>query len=167
MYLEVKLGEIVNNISSGKNKERNSEGVYNVYGSTGVIGKCNDYVFDKDHILVARDCPARGLFHVVPPKVAAVFVAFELYSFPMQVFPHHTDIFLILLQKFDYIYLLTNEQKILIFDMLNGLVYPKHLYGWLDKMADKAKELYLGVKNDETSCRHTISNFYSNLITIM
>lgn len=53
-------------------------------------------------------------------------------------------------KKFDYIYLLTNEQKILIFDMLNGLVYPKHLYGWLDKMADIAKELYLGVKNDET-----------------
>ena len=53
-------------------------------------------------------------------------------------------------KKFDYIYLLTNEQKLLTFDMLSGMVYPKYLYKWLDNMADKAKEIYLGVKNDET-----------------
>ena len=53
-------------------------------------------------------------------------------------------------KKFDFIYLLTNEQKLLIFDMLSGLVYPKHVYTWLNRMADKAKELYLGAKNDET-----------------
>ena len=53
-------------------------------------------------------------------------------------------------KKFDCIYLLTNEQKLLAFDMLNGLVHQKYLYKWLDRIADKAKELYLGAKNDET-----------------
>ncbi|MDE7162590.1 MAG: hypothetical protein K2O44_00735 [Clostridia bacterium] len=51
------------------------------------------------------------------------------------------------MKKFDCIYLLTNEQKLLIFDMLGGMVYPKYLYARLERIADKAKELYLGVKN--------------------
>lgn len=51
-------------------------------------------------------------------------------------------------KKFDYIYLLTNEKKLLIFDMLNEVVYTKYLYTRLDRMADKAKEIYLGVKNE-------------------
>ena len=49
-------------------------------------------------------------------------------------------------RKFDYIYLLTNEQKLLIFDMLGGMVYPKYLYTWLDIMADKAYDAYAETK---------------------
>ena len=50
------------------------------------------------------------------------------------------------LRKFDYIYLLTNEQKLLVFDMLGGMVYPKYLYTWLDRMADKAYDAYAETK---------------------
>ena len=59
-----KLGEIVHNISSGKNKERSPEGKYNVYGSTGVIGKCNNYIFDEDRILIARVGANAGYVHI-------------------------------------------------------------------------------------------------------
>lgn len=52
-------------------------------------------------------------------------------------------------KRFNYIYLLTNEQKLLVFDMLDGTVCPKYLYSRLDRMADKAIELYLGAKNDK------------------
>lgn len=51
-------------------------------------------------------------------------------------------------KRFDYIYLLTNEQKLLIFDMLGVMVCPKYLYTRLDRMADKAKEIYLGAKDE-------------------
>ena len=49
-------------------------------------------------------------------------------------------------KKFAFIYLLTNERKLLTFDVLGGLVYPKYLYTWLDRMAVKAKELCLGAR---------------------
>lgn len=49
-------------------------------------------------------------------------------------------------RRFDYIYLLTNEQKLLIFNMLGGMVYPKYLYTWLERMADKAYDAYAGTK---------------------
>ena len=33
---------------------RNKEGIYPVYGSTGVIGYSNSYIYDEDKLLVAR-----------------------------------------------------------------------------------------------------------------
>ena len=52
---EVKrLGEVCNSISSGNNKERNDNGDYPVYGSTGLIGYSNVYIYDTSQILVAR-----------------------------------------------------------------------------------------------------------------
>lgn len=50
-------------------------------------------------------------------------------------------------QKFDTIYLVTNEQKLLAFEMTNGTLQIKYLYSRLQWMADKAKEL-LGVNNE-------------------
>jgi len=52
---EVKrLGEVCNSISSGNNKERNDNGDYPVYGSTGLIGYSNVCIYDIPQILVAR-----------------------------------------------------------------------------------------------------------------
>lgn len=53
-------------------------------------------------------------------------------------------------RKFDIVYLITINQKLLVFDIKNGTVQIKYLYSHLDRMADEAKEIYLGVKNDET-----------------
>lgn len=50
-------------------------------------------------------------------------------------------------KRFDYIYLLTNEQKLLTFDMVGGILRIKYLYSHLNRMEDKAKQLYLGAKN--------------------
>ena len=49
-----KLGEVCDSISSGKNKSKSNEGKYIVYGSTGAIAKCNEYIYDKVQILIAR-----------------------------------------------------------------------------------------------------------------
>lgn len=51
-------------------------------------------------------------------------------------------------KRFNYIYLLTNEQKLLTFDMVHGILKIKYLYSHLNRMEDKAKELYLGAKNE-------------------
>ena len=49
-----KLGEVCESISSGKNKSRNPNGKYPVFGSTGIIAYSNNYVYDKEAILIAR-----------------------------------------------------------------------------------------------------------------
>lgn len=46
-------------------------------------------------------------------------------------------------KKFEIIYLITNEQKLYVFDMVNESVNIKHLYNHLNWMAEKAKELML------------------------
>jgi len=48
------LGEICSKITSGKNKSKTKEGLYPVFGSTGIIAYTDDYIFDKPLILVAR-----------------------------------------------------------------------------------------------------------------
>lgn len=48
------LGETTKSISSGKNKIRVVDGEYPVYGSTGIIGYCTNFVYEYAQILVAR-----------------------------------------------------------------------------------------------------------------
>jgi len=48
-----RMESLVNGISSGTVKPEN-EGDYLVYGSTGVIGKSNNFTHDGDYILIAR-----------------------------------------------------------------------------------------------------------------
>ena len=46
-------------------------------------------------------------------------------------------------KKFEIIYLITNEHKLYIFDMVNENLTIKYLYNHLNWMAEKAKELML------------------------
>lgn len=48
------LGRICNDIRSGNNKTKCTDGKYPVYGSTGIIGYTNQYVYDKPLLLIAR-----------------------------------------------------------------------------------------------------------------
>ena len=48
------LGKLCVGISSGKNKEKSENGLYPVFGSTGVIGRTNTQIYKHDQILVAR-----------------------------------------------------------------------------------------------------------------
>lgn len=48
------LGAICYSICSGKNKTKSTEGEYPVYGSTGIIGYTNQYVYNRPLILIAR-----------------------------------------------------------------------------------------------------------------
>lgn len=48
-------------------------------------------------------------------------------------------------KKFNYIHLITINQKLLTFDLVSKIVLPKYLYTHLERMADKAIQLYKGV----------------------
>ncbi len=58
------LGEISTKIFSGKNKIREDEGIYPIFGSTGIIGRTNNKVFDDKQILVARVGANAGYVHI-------------------------------------------------------------------------------------------------------
>nr|WP_241008642.1 restriction endonuclease subunit S [Aggregatibacter actinomycetemcomitans] len=59
-----KLIDVCINIFSGKNKERNDNGLYPIYGSTGIIGKTNNKEFSNEQILVARVGANAGYVHI-------------------------------------------------------------------------------------------------------
>ena len=58
------MGEICDNIFSGKNKLRSDDGRYNVYGSTGIIGYSNTFIYEQDTILIARVGANCGYVHI-------------------------------------------------------------------------------------------------------
>ena len=51
---EYRIEDITENISSGRCKSRSSNGKYNLYGSTGIIGKTNEACYEGNLVLVAR-----------------------------------------------------------------------------------------------------------------
>jgi len=64
---EKMLGEVCLNIASGKDKNEDN-GEYNLYGSTGIIGKTNSVSYDGDFILVARVGANAGFLNRVNSK---------------------------------------------------------------------------------------------------
>ena len=58
------LGEACSNIISGKNKIRDNSGLYPIFGSTGVIGRTTDKVYEQEQILVARVGANAGYVHI-------------------------------------------------------------------------------------------------------
>ncbi len=62
-FVNVRLGDICNSISSGKSVERLNEGAYPVYGSTGIIARSDKYQYEKEQILVARVGANAGFVH--------------------------------------------------------------------------------------------------------
>jgi type I restriction enzyme S subunit len=56
--------EICKNIMSGKNNNRNENGCYPVYGSTGIIAYTDNYVYEKEQILVARVGANAGFVYI-------------------------------------------------------------------------------------------------------
>jgi type I restriction enzyme, S subunit len=59
-WTETTLGNICSNIASGKDKI-DATGQFDLFGSTGIIGKTNDYSYDGNFILVARVGANAGL----------------------------------------------------------------------------------------------------------
>ena len=57
------LKDIAISVSSGKNKEKEQNGNYPLYGSTGVIGRTNIAKYSKEQILVARVGENAGFVH--------------------------------------------------------------------------------------------------------
>lgn len=62
-----KLGEVCE-IFSGKNKQKNDDGEYPVYGSTGIIAYCDNYKYSKEQLLIARVGANAGFTHIANGK---------------------------------------------------------------------------------------------------
>ena len=60
------LGDISNNISSGRDKPQ--EGLFNLYGSTGIIGKTKIATYNGKILLIARVGANAGLLQLVQDK---------------------------------------------------------------------------------------------------
>lgn len=58
---------IVKYVKSGKSK-REKNGIYNLYGSTGIIGKTNDFITEGSYLLVARVGANAGQINFVKGK---------------------------------------------------------------------------------------------------
>lgn len=59
-----KISEICVKVCSGRNKSKTEQGLYPVYGSTGIIGMCESPVYNKRQILVARVGANAGFVHL-------------------------------------------------------------------------------------------------------
>lgn len=64
----MKMSEVCNSICSGKNRIKNPNGKYPVFGSTGIISYCDNYAFDKTQILVARVGANAGYVQIADNK---------------------------------------------------------------------------------------------------
>ncbi len=64
----ISINAICNKVSSGKNKERTNDGLYPVYGSTGIISKTHTAIYNKKQILIARVGANAGFTHIAKGK---------------------------------------------------------------------------------------------------
>lgn len=72
------LGSLCDKISSGKDSS-DAEGAYNLYGSTGIIGRASTYSFDGIYILVARVGANAGLLTKAKGKFGVTDNTLALY----------------------------------------------------------------------------------------
>ena len=62
------MDDITKSIASGKSYEFSANGLYNLYGSTGIIGKTNIAKYDGNYILVARVGANAGYSYKIKEK---------------------------------------------------------------------------------------------------
>ena len=58
------LGDMCKKIASGRNTQRNSNGNYPVYGSTGIISRSDTYEYNTPALLVGRVGANAGFVHI-------------------------------------------------------------------------------------------------------
>ena len=92
---EYRIEDITVNISSGRCKSHSSNGKYNLYGSTGIIGKTDEACYEGNLVLVARVGANAGSLQIInepcgitdntliikPQKVDAQYIYYFLQHF--------------------------------------------------------------------------------------
>lgn len=92
---EYRIEDITVNISSGRCKSHSSNGKYNLYGSTGIIGKTDEACYEGNLVLVARVGANAGSLQIInepcgitdntliikPKKVDAQYIYYFLQHF--------------------------------------------------------------------------------------
>ena len=92
---EYRIEDITENISSGRCKSHSSSGKYNLYGSTGIIGKTNEACYEGNLVLVARVGANAGSLQIInepcgitdntliikPKEVSAQYIYYFLQHF--------------------------------------------------------------------------------------
>lgn len=94
-WKEYRIEDITVNISSGRCKSHSSNGKYNLYGSTGIIGKTDEACYEGNLVLVARVGVNAGSLQIInepcgitdntliikPKKVDAQYIYYFLQHF--------------------------------------------------------------------------------------
>ena len=94
-WKEYRIEDLTENISSGKCKSHSSNGEYNLYGSTGIIGKTDEACYEGNLVLVARVGANAGFLQIInepcgitdntliikPQKVGAQYIYYYLQHF--------------------------------------------------------------------------------------
>ena len=62
---EYRIEDITENISSGRCKSHSSNGKYNLYGSTGIIGKTDEACYEGNLVLIARVGANAGSLQII------------------------------------------------------------------------------------------------------
>ena len=62
---EYRIEDITVNISSGRCKSHSANGKYNLYGSTGIIGKTDEACYEGNLVLVARVGANAGFLQII------------------------------------------------------------------------------------------------------
>jgi type I restriction enzyme S subunit len=66
-WVEMMLGDVTESIKSGKSSS-SENGKFSLYGSTGIIGKCEEHSHDGEYILIARVGANAGIINLINDK---------------------------------------------------------------------------------------------------
>jgi type I restriction enzyme S subunit len=133
-WVEKRLDVICKSIKSGKTKPKEN-GTFNVYGSTGVIGKTDKYTHKGEYILVARVGANAGLTNYINDK-------FSVTDNTLVISPRHELVII----KFIFLFLQQYNLNRLVFGSGQPLITGKQL---------KSLQLNLPSKEEQEK----ISNF--------
>ena len=144
-----------------KGKSKNVERDIERLSQLGIEYDCKSFVWDQGcYDGNIKEGPIKEFFEAVTQKVErlnsknaeyANMTHYELFVNSTILIPDEQIMSVIGIlkeinccdKKFEAIYLITIEQKLYIFDMINATVRVKYLYNHLDWMAEKAKQLLL------------------------
>jgi len=93
-WKKLKLEKTIKSISSGKTKPEEN-GFYPVYGSTGIIGKTENYSHDGEYVLIARVGANAGTINRIKSKFAVTDNTLILITDLDQLLPRFAELFLI------------------------------------------------------------------------
>ena len=166
----VKLGDICKKISSGKNKIKTNNGLYPVYGSTGIIAKTNSYVYEKELILIARVGANAGFIHLGKGKYDisdnTIFVDVNDNVYMKYIFHYLRNLNLNQFAKGGGQPLITASQIKDLIIMVPSLKEQEHIVSILDKFDTLVNDMKQGLPAEIEALQQQYEYYRNKLLSI-